>query len=151
MCLKKQKGLYPYEYMDSFEKFFEGRLPDKSDFFSSLKDRCIIKKDYFKAINVWNVFKMNTMGDYHSLYLKAYVLLLTDMFEKLIITCMDYYGLDSCHYFSSTVLGWDAMLKMTGIELDLIYDTDMHLFLEKGMRGVFYIFLKDIVKQITNT
>ena len=48
---------------------------------------------------------------------------------------MDYYRLDPCHYFSSSGLSWDTMLKMTGIELELISDTDMHLFIEKGMRG----------------
>ena len=57
------------------------------------------------------------------------------MFEKFISTCLDYYGLDHCHYFSSLGLSWDAMLKMTEIELDLISDTEMHLFIEKGMRG----------------
>ena len=99
--LVKQKGVYPYEYMDSFEKFFEDKLPDKYDFFSSLRDKCISEKDYFKNIIVWNVFKMNTMGDYHDLYLKTDVLLLSDAFEKFIKTCLDYYGLDPCHYFSS--------------------------------------------------
>ena len=106
--------------MDSFEKFFEDKLPDKCEFFSSLKDRYVSKKDYFNAINVWNVFKMNTMGDYHDLYLKTDVLLLADMFEKFTKTCLYYYGLDPCHYFSSPGLSWDALLKMTGIKLDLI-------------------------------
>ena len=104
-------------------------------FFSSLKDRYIIEKDYLHAINVWNVFKMNTMGDYHDLYLKTDILLLADVFEKFINTCLDYYGLDPCHYFRSPGLSWDAMLKMTGTELELISDIDMHLFVEKGMRG----------------
>ena len=72
--------------MDSFEKFFEDKLPDKCEFFSSLKDRCISEKDCFKVINVWNVFKMNTMGDYHDLYLKTDVSLLADVFEKFIKT-----------------------------------------------------------------
>ena len=54
---------------------------------------------------------MNTMGDYHDLYLKADILLLADVFEKFISTCLDYYGLDPCHYFSSPGLSWDAMLK----------------------------------------
>ena len=75
------------------------------------------------------------MGDYHDLNLKTDVLLLVDVFEKFIKTCLDYYGLYPCHYFSSPGLSWDAMLKMTGIKLDLISDTDMHLFIEKGMRG----------------
>ena len=78
---------------------------------------------------------MDTMGDYHDLYLKTDILLLADLFEKFIKTCLDYYGLDPCHCFSSSGLSWDAMLKMTGIKLDLISDIDMHLFIEKGMRG----------------
>ena len=75
------------------------------------------------------------MGDYHDLHLKTDVLLLANVFEKFINTCLEYYGLDPCHYFSSPGLSWDAMLKMTGIELELISDIDMHLFIEKGMRG----------------
>ena len=75
------------------------------------------------------------MGDYHNLYLKTDVLLLADVFEKFIKTCIDYYRLDPCHYFSFPGLSWDAMFKMTKIKLDLISDIDMHLFIEKGMRG----------------
>ena len=83
---------------------------------------------------------MNTMDGYHDLYLKTDVLLLADVFEKCISTCLDYYGLDPCHYFSSPGLSWDAMLKMTKIELDLISDIDIHLFIEKGMRsGISYV------------
>ena len=132
--LVKEKGVYPYEYMDSFEKFFEDKLPDRCKFFSSLKDECINEKDYFKAVDIWNVFKINAMGDYHDLYLKD-VLLLVDVFENFINTCLDYYGLDHCHYFSSPGLSWDALLKMTETELDLLSNIDMQLFIEKGMRG----------------
>ena len=115
--LVKQKGIYPYEYIDSFKKFSENKLPDKCNFFSFLKDGCISEKDYQRAIDVWNVFKMNILGDYHDHYLKTDVFLLVDVFEKFINTCSVYYGLDPCHYFSSLGLSWDAMLKMTGIEL----------------------------------
>ena len=116
------------------------KLPDRCKFFSSLKDECISEKDYLKVNNIWNVFKKNTMGDYHNLYLKAGVLLLTDVFEKFIKHCSDYYALDPFHYFSSPGLSWDAMLNMARIELDLISDIDMHLFIEKGMRvGTSYI------------
>ena len=62
-------------------------------------------------------------------------MLLADVFEKFINTCLEYYGLNPCHYFSSPGLSWDAMLKMTGIELELTSDIDKHLFTEKGMRG----------------
>ena len=138
--LVKEKGVHPYEYMNSLKKFSEDRLPDKCEFFSSLKDESINEKDYERAKNVWNAFKMKTMGDYHDLYLKTDVLLLADIFEKFIKTCLNYYGLDSCQYYSSPGLSWDAMLKMTGIELELINNIDMHLFIEK-----------DIEKQIIHT
>ena len=77
---------------------------------------------------------MNTMGDYHDLYLKT-VLLLANVFERFINTCLDYYGLDPCHYFSSPGLSWDAMLKMIKAGLELILDTDMHLFIQRGTKG----------------
>ena len=83
---------------------------------------------------------MNTMGDCHYLYLKTDVLLLADVFEKFIKAYLDYYGLDPYHYFSSPGLIWDEMLKMTGIKLDLNSNSDMHLYIEKGMRcGISYI------------
>ena len=65
--LVKQKGLYPYKYIDSFQNFSENKLPDRFKFFSSLKDECFHKKGYLKANNIWNVFKMNTIDDYHDL------------------------------------------------------------------------------------
>ena len=116
----KQKVVYPYEYMDSFKRFSENKLPDRYRFFSSLKDVCISDKDYLKASNIWNVFKMNTMGDCHDLYLKADVLLLADVVEKFTNTCLDYYGSDPCHYISSHGLIWDAMLKISEIKLDAL-------------------------------
>ena len=67
--------------------------------------------------------------------LKTDILLLADAFEKSVKTCLDYFGLDLCHYSNLPRLSWDAMLKMTGIELELISNIDMHLFIEKGMRG----------------
>ena len=78
---------------------------------------------------------MKTFGEYHDLYLKCDVLLLCDVFEKFIDSCLKYYGLDPCHYFSSPGLAGDAMLKMSGVRLRLIDDVDMHLFIERGMRG----------------
>ena len=78
---------------------------------------------------------MKNMDDYHDHYLKKDVLLLADVFEKFIGTCLKYYGLDPCHYFSSPGLSWDAMLKMTGVKLEKISDIDKYLFIEKGSRG----------------
>ena len=99
------------------------------------KDQDISEKDYGKVIKVWNSFEIKHLGEYHALYLKTDVLLLCDVFEKFVKTCLDYYRLDPCHYFSSPGLSWDAMLKMTGVRLHLISDVNMHLFIEKGMRG----------------
>ena len=75
------------------------------------------------------------MSGYHDLYLKADVLLLADVLERFIDMYLEYYGLDPCHYFGSPGLNLDAMLKMPGIELELISDNDMYLFVEKRMRG----------------
>ena len=62
--LVKQKGVYPYEYMNSFDRFSEDKLPDRCEFYSSLKDGSISEKDYLRAVNVWNEFKMKSLGDY---------------------------------------------------------------------------------------
>ena len=88
-------------FFDSFKKFSDDKLPDRCEFYSSLKDEYISEKDCLHVINVWNMFKRKTMGDYHDLYLKANVLLLAEVFGKFINTCLEYYGLDLCHYFSS--------------------------------------------------
>ena len=81
------------------------------------------------------MFKISNLGEYHDLYLKTDILLLTDVFEKFIKTWLDYYSLDLCHYFSAPGLSFDAMLKMTGVMLQTISDINVHLFVEKGMRG----------------
>ena len=135
--LVNEKGIYPYEYMNSFKRFNDDGLHNKSKFFSSLKDSGVNEKEYKKAVNVWKykAFKIKNRGEYHDLYLKTDVLLLVDVFEKFVETCLNYFRLDPCRYFSSLGLSWDAMLKMTGIKFELISDVDMHLFIEKRMRG----------------
>ena len=100
--------------------------------------------------NVWNTFNFNTLEDFHDHYLKKDALLLADIFEKFISTNLNYYGLDPCHYFSAPGLSWDAMLKMTKIELEKINDPDKYMFFEQGMRGGLVTLIKDIAKQIIN-
>ena len=78
---------------------------------------------------------MKNMGDYHDHYLKKYVLLLADAFEKFIDKCLRFYGFDPCLYFSSPGLIWDAILKMARVKLEKISDIDMYLFIEKVLRG----------------
>ena len=132
--LMSQKGVCPYDFMDSFDKFNE-KLPPKEEFYSILNDEHISGEDYKHAQNVWNTFSLKNMGEYHDLCLKSDILLLADVFENFRKTCLQYYKLDPCHYFTSPGLSWDAMLKMTNIKLKLMTDIDMFQFIEKGMRG----------------
>ena len=133
--LMTRKGIYPYDYMDSFEKFNKTELPTKEEFYSILNNEHISDEDYCHAQKVWNTFKLQTMGEYHNLYLKSDILLLADVFENFRKTCLQYYKLDPCHYFTCPGLSWDAMLKMTNIQLELMTDIDLFQFIEKGMRG----------------
>ena len=121
--------------MNSFKRFKEDKLPDIDCFFKYLKGCKISSEEYSRACNVWKVFNIKHLGEYHDLYLKTDVLLLCDVFENVIDVCFADYRLDTCHYFSSPGLFWDAMLKMTGIKLEKISDIEMHLFLQNGMRG----------------
>ena len=135
--LMTRKGIYPYSFMDSFDKFDTDPLTlTKSDFRSDLTGKDISDGDYefYKAI--CEKFAIKTLGEYHDLYLKSDVLLLADVFENFRETCFQYYKLDPAHYYSAPGLSWNACLKMTGIELELISDVDMYLMLEKGLRGL---------------
>ena len=133
--LMSQKGVYPYDFMDSFEKFNQMELPTKDHFYSILNDQDITDDEYDHDKKVWKTFKIKTMGGYHDLYLRSDVLLLTDVFENFRKTCLQYYKLDPCHHFTSPGLSWDAMLKMPNIKLELMTDIDMFQFIAKGMRG----------------
>ena len=96
------------------------------------------------------MFKRNTVGAYHDLCLESDFLLLVDVSQKFINTCLEYYGLDPCHYFNSREWSLDAMFKMTGIELELIPDIQLYLFIENGMRQVIYYIAK-ICSKANNT
>ena len=89
--LSKQKGVYPYEYLNSFKRLFDDKLPNRCEFYSSLKDKCTSEKDYLLAVNVWNGFEMKIRGNYHDLYLKTDNLLLADVLGKFIGLTSKYY------------------------------------------------------------
>ena len=138
----KRKDAYPYEWVDSYEKFKHPFLPEKKNFYSSLRDGKrdrsnghISNEQYQHLQNIWNTFNFNTFRDFHNHYLKKDVLLLADVFENFICTSLKNYNLDPCHYFSAPGLSWYPMLKMTKIELEKISNPDINLFIEKGMRG----------------
>ena len=136
--------------MDSVERFNEEKLRAKKYFYSSTKDGKtgddgkisdghISAKGYLTCKQTWDKFEMKNMGDYHDHYLQKDVLLLVDVFEKFIDMCLKYYGLNPCHYFSSPGLSWDAMLKMTDIELEKISDIDKQFIKERLRGGISYI------------
>ena len=130
-----RKGVYPYEYMDSWEKFYETSLPIKEDFYSHLNMENIDDIDYRHGNNVFKSFKLEKLGDYHDLYVKGDTLLLADVFENFRNMCIKVYELDPAHFVSLPGLAWQACLKKTNIELELLTDYDMLLMVEKGIRG----------------
>ena len=131
----KQKGFYPYEYMDSIEKFNDTKPPPQETFYSKLSGKGISEKNYKHVWNVWNTFKMKKFKEYHELYNVTDVLLLADVFENFRDICLKIYGLDPVYYFTAPGLAWDACLKITDIDLELLSDPDMLLMFEKGIRG----------------
>ena len=130
-----RKGVYPYDYMDSPERMEETQLPDKESFYSILNGTHISHEDYEHAQKVWKAFNMKTMKDYHDLYLESDVLLLADVFENFREVCIRNYELDPAWYYTSPGLSWDAVLKKTKVELELLTDYDMLMTFEKGVRG----------------
>ena len=133
--LLKRKGVYPYDYMNSFEILSETTLPPIESFYSELNKSSISEDNYTQAQNVCETFEMETLQDYHDLYLKTDVLLLADVFENFRDVCKENYGLDPAWYYTDPGLAWDAALKVTKVELELLADPDMLLMIEKGIRG----------------
>ena len=133
-----RKVVYPYEYMDNWERFNETSLPSKESFYSNLNMEDIDDIDYRHGNNVFNKFKLNNLGDYHNLYVQNDTLLLADMFENFRDMCLKEYELDPAHFLSLPGLAWQACLKKTNIELELLTDYDMLLMVEEGIRGRIY-------------
>ena len=130
-----RKGVYPYEYMDSWERFNETSLPPKKSFYSELNLEDISDKDYLHAQKVWDVFEIRNLGEYHDLYVQTDTLLLADVYEKFREKCIEIYGLDPSHFLSAPGLAWQACLKKTNVNLELLTDVDMLLMIEAGIRG----------------
>ena len=130
MASSLSKLVYPHEYMNNWERFNETSLPSKESFYSNLNMEDIDDIDYRHGNNVFNKFKLNNLGDYHDLYVQSDTLLLADVFENFRDMCLKEYELDPAHFLSLPGLAWQACLKKTNIELELLTDYDMLLMVE---------------------
>ncbi|XP_070529802.1 uncharacterized protein [Cardiocondyla obscurior] len=133
--LLTRKGVFPYEYVDSIEKLEDVCLPPRESFYSSLTDDTVSENDYAHAIDIWQRFSIQTLGEYSDLYLKTDVLLLADIFENFRDSCIVSYKLDPAYYYTLPGFTWDAMLKHTGVKFELLTDIDMVMFIERGIHG----------------
>ncbi|XP_015120052.1 uncharacterized protein LOC107043199 [Diachasma alloeum] len=133
--LLTRKGVFPYEYVDSWEKLNDPQLPPIEKFYSKLNDESVSAEDYAHAQRVWDVFGITSLGEYSDIYLATDVVLLAEIFQNFRRTCSSVYKLDPLHYYTAPGLAFDAMLKCTGVNLELFTDIEMHLFIEKGIRG----------------
>ena len=128
-----RKGIYPYEYMDSWDKFNETKLPSKDSFYRNLYMSGVGDKECEHARNVWREFRIRNMGEYHDLYLKTDTILLANVFELFRSVCLENYGLDPAHFYTAPGLAWKACLKKTELRLELLLDPDMLLMFEHGI------------------
>ena len=116
--------------MDSPKKLKESQLPPKEVFYSRLNDKGIGNENYAHAQKVWKTFEMKNLEEYHNLYNRVYVLLLSDVFENFRNICCKHYNLDPAHDFTPPGLAWDAALKVTEVELELLSDPNKLLMIE---------------------
>ena len=121
--------------MDNWERFYETSLPNKESFYSNLNMENIDDIDYRHGNNVLKRFKLKHLGEYHDLYVRSDTLLLADVFENFRNKCLEVYELDPAHFLSLPGPAWQACLKKTSIELELLTDYDMLLMVEEGIRG----------------
>ena len=134
------KGVYPYDFINDYSRMYTTILPAKDRFYNKLNDSNINDKEYEISKNVWNVFKCNKFLDYHNIYLKSDVLLLSDIWSNFRKTCFKIYSLDCSYYYTAPGLSWDAFLKHKNNEdknfkIELLTDHDKYLFFESGIRG----------------
>lgn len=133
--LVTKKCLFPYEYVDSLEKLNEKTLPSIEKFYSSLSESCITVDEYSHCKKVWDTFDVKSIGEFSDLYLTIDCLLLTDIFYNFRQVCLKHYKLDPAYYYTTPALSWDAMLKKTGVQFELLSDYDLFMTVENGIRG----------------
>ena len=133
--LLTKKGIYPYDYFDNIKKYNGQKLPNKEEFFNKINNKNISDEDYEHAKNVFEKFNCENLLDYSILYLKTDICHLSDVFQKFSKFAYETYELDPRHSYTLPGFSWQSMLKMTKIELELISDPDMYLFLMDSIRG----------------
>ena len=133
--LLTRKGVYPYEYVNSWDRFNETQLPPIDAFYSNLNMSSIGKEDHQRAQRVWEEFGIHNLGNYHDLYLRTDVVLLANVYNAFRDTCLRHYKLDPAHFYTSPGLDWKACLKRTGIRLELLTDPDILPMFEQEIRG----------------
>ena len=121
--------------MDRWKRFKEESLPDKESFYSELNNEHITDEDYAHAQKVWDTFNIKNLGEYHDLYVQSDTLLLADVFENFRDKCIEIYELDPAHFLSAPGLAWQACLKKTKVELELLTGNDMLIMFEERTRG----------------
>ena len=126
MNLLTDKGVYPYDYLNSWDKFDETKLPKKEDFYSQLHEESKTDKDYARANIVWKHFNTKNFGEYHDLHL------MTENFRDM---CLNYYGLDPAYHLTLPNYSWNAFLSLTGVRLQQIHLKEMHEMIANGLRG----------------
>lgn len=130
-----RKGVFPYDWFSDESKFDVQEFPKKEDFYNILTSSHVSDADYRHGEAVFKHFKCRNMGEYSDLYLKTDVMLLADVFETFRKLIMEVYELDPCHYLTLPSLSWDAMLKTTGVKLDLITNQELYDFIQRGIKG----------------
>ena len=109
--LISQKGVFLYNYPDSFDRLNETKLPDIKEFYDILKLEECKQDDYHRALNVWKTMNFKIIKDYLAVYLNCDVLILADIIEHFRTMCIQYYELDPLYYYTSPNFFWDACLK----------------------------------------
>jgi len=129
------KGVYPYSYMSSRDKFAETQLPPIEAFHDDLKNEPLKQEHYTRAQQTWSRFGISNMQQYHDHYLLTDVVLLADVFEHFRQSVFAGHKLDCLHFITLPSLAWAMALQHTGVELELITDPDAYLMIENNMRG----------------
>lgn len=133
--LLSNKSHYPFEHMSSFENFSETSLPSRQSFYSTVSMKTITEEEYEFAQKVWRTFGCRTMRDYHNLYVSCDTFILADVFENFRSMSERIYDLDPVNFSTAPGLSWMAALKHSKVELDILTDIEMALFIDRSLLG----------------